>query len=123
MRASQYLLATVKETPSDAETASHQLMIRAGLIRKLATGLYTWLPLGLRVLRKVTEIVREEMDKAGAMEVSMAVKTVCGVRGWLGWEAVATECGCMWWIWQCWWVREWLEGDGGLVEAVAFLRE
>jgi prolyl-tRNA synthetase len=73
MRASQYLLATVKETPSDAETASHQLMIRAGLIRKLATGLYTWLPLGLRVLRKVTEVVREEMDKAGAMEVSMPV--------------------------------------------------
>lgn len=73
MRASEYLLATVKETPSDAETASHQLMIRAGLIRKLATGLYTWLPLGLRVLRKVTEIVREEMDKAGAMEVSMPV--------------------------------------------------
>ena len=73
MRASQYLLATVKETPSDAETASHQLMIRAGLIRKLATGLYTWLPLGLRVLRKVTDIVRDEMDKAGAMEVSMPV--------------------------------------------------
>ena len=73
MRASQYLLATVKETPSDAETASHQLMIRAGLIRKLATGLYTWLPLGLRVLRKVTEVVREEMDKAGAMEVSMPI--------------------------------------------------
>ncbi|MDB4155168.1 proline--tRNA ligase [Gammaproteobacteria bacterium] len=73
MRASQYLLATVKETPSDAETASHQLMLRAGLIRKLATGLYTWLPLGLRVLRKVTEVVREEMDKAGAMEVSMPI--------------------------------------------------
>ena len=73
MRASQYLLATVKETPSDAETASHQLMIRAGLIRKLATGLYTWLPLGLRVLRKVTEVVREEMDKAGAMEGSMPI--------------------------------------------------
>ncbi len=73
MRASQYLLATVKETPSGAETASQQLMIRAGLIRKLATGLYTWLPLGLRVLRKVTEVVREEMDKAGAMEVSMPV--------------------------------------------------
>ena len=73
MRASQYLLATVKETPSDAETASHQLMIRAGLIRKLATGLYTWLPLGLRVLRKVTEVVREEMYKAGAMEVSMPI--------------------------------------------------
>lgn len=73
MRASQYLLATVKETPSDAETASHQLMVRAGLIRKLATGLYTWLPMGLRVLRKVSNIVREEMDRAGALEVSMPV--------------------------------------------------
>ncbi len=73
MRASRYLLATVKETPADAETASHQLMLRAGLIRKLASGLYTWLPLGLRVLQKVTQIVREEMNKAGALEVSMPV--------------------------------------------------
>lgn len=73
MRASQYLIATVKETPSDAEIISHQLMLRAGLIRKLASGLYTWLPLGLRVLRKVSQIVREEMDKSGAMEVSMPV--------------------------------------------------
>lgn len=73
MRTSQFLLATVKETPADAETASHQLMLRAGMIRKLASGLYTWLPLGLRVLQKVTQIVREEMNKAGAMEVSMPV--------------------------------------------------
>lgn len=73
MRASQFLLATVKETPADAEVASHQLMLRAGLIRKLASGLYTWLPLGLRVLHKVSNIVREEMDKSGAMEVSMPV--------------------------------------------------
>lgn len=73
MRSSQYLLATVKETPADAEIASHQLMIRAGMIRKLATGLYTWMPLGLRVLHKVSQIIREEMDKAGAMEVSMPV--------------------------------------------------
>lgn len=73
MRASQYLLATVKETPADAEITSHQLMLRAGLIRKLASGLYTWLPLGLRVLQKVTQIVREEMNKAGAMEISMPV--------------------------------------------------
>jgi len=71
MRASQYLIATLKETPSDAEVVSHQLMLRAGMIRKLASGLYTWLPLGLRVLRKVSQIIREEMDKAGAMEVSM----------------------------------------------------
>ena len=58
MRTSQLLIATVKETPSDAEVISHKLMLRAGLIRKLASGLYTWLPLGLRVLRKVEAIVR-----------------------------------------------------------------
>jgi len=73
MRASQFLLATVKETPADAEITSHQLMLRAGVIRKLASGLYTWLPLGLRVLHKVSNIVREEMNKSGAMEVSMPV--------------------------------------------------
>ena len=73
MRTSQFLLATQKETPADAEVVSHQLMIRAGLIRKLAAGLYTWLPLGLRVLRKVETVVREEMDRAGALEVSMPV--------------------------------------------------
>ncbi|MCF7997584.1 MAG: proline--tRNA ligase [Methylococcaceae bacterium] len=71
MRTSQFPLNTVKETPADAEIASHQLMIRAGLIRKLAAGLYTWLPLGLRVLRKVEKITREEMEKAGALEVLM----------------------------------------------------
>ncbi|HBW82803.1 MAG TPA: proline--tRNA ligase [Gammaproteobacteria bacterium] len=73
MRASNYLLATLKETPADAEVVSHQLMLRAGMIRKLASGLYTWLPLGTRVLRKVSQIVREEMDRSGAMEVSMPV--------------------------------------------------
>ena len=71
MRTSQFPLNTVKEIPADAVVISHQLMIRAGLIRKLAAGLYTWLPLGLRVLRKVEAIVREEMDKAGALEVLM----------------------------------------------------
>src|SRR5690554_3640935 len=71
MRASQYLIATLKETPSDAEVISHQLMLRAGLIRKVASGLYSWLPLGLRTLRKVERIVREEMDAAGAQEVLM----------------------------------------------------
>ena len=71
MRTSQFPLNTVKETPSDAEIASHKLMIRAGLIRKLAAGLYTWLPLGIRVLRKVEQITREEMEKAGALEVLM----------------------------------------------------
>ena len=71
MRASQYLIATLKETPADAEIVSHQLMLRAGMIRKLAAGLYTWLPMGLRVLRKVEGIVREEMNRAGAQEVLM----------------------------------------------------
>jgi len=71
MRTSQFPLSTVKETPADAEIVSHRLMLRAGMIRKLAAGLYTWLPLGLRVLRKVERIVREEMDRAGALEVLM----------------------------------------------------
>jgi prolyl-tRNA synthetase len=73
MRASQFLIATVKETPSDAEIVSHRLMLRAGMIRKLASGLYNWLPLGLRVVRKVEKIVREEMNAAGAQEVLMPV--------------------------------------------------
>lgn len=73
MRASRFLLSTLKETPADAEVISHQLMLRAGLIRKLASGLYTWLPLGLRVLRKVEAIVREEMNQANAQEVLMPV--------------------------------------------------
>ena len=71
MRTSQYLIPTLKETPADAVVISHQLLLRAGMIRKLASGLYTWLPLGLRVLRKVEKIVREEMDAAGAHEVLM----------------------------------------------------
>jgi len=71
MRTSKLLLSTLKETPADAEVISHQLMLRAGMIRKLAAGLYTWLPMGLRVLRKVEKIVREEMDRAGAQEVLM----------------------------------------------------
>lgn len=71
MRLSRFPLSTTKETPADAEIVSHQLMLRAGMIRKLAAGLYTWTPLGLRVLRKVEAIVREEMNAAGAMELLM----------------------------------------------------
>ncbi|SHF62899.1 prolyl-tRNA synthetase [Modicisalibacter ilicicola DSM 19980] len=71
MRASQLLIATLKETPADAEIVSHQLMLRAGMIRRLTSGLYTWLPVGLRTLRKVERIVREEMNRAGAQEVLM----------------------------------------------------
>lgn len=71
MRWSRYPINTVKETPSEAEVISHQLMLRAGLIRRLAAGIYTWTPFGLRTLRKVEQIIREEMDRAGALEVLM----------------------------------------------------
>ncbi|MAZ77121.1 MAG: proline--tRNA ligase [Legionellaceae bacterium] len=71
MRTSQYLLATLKETPADAEIASHQLMLRAGMIRKLSSGLYTWMPLGLRVLQRVETVIREELNQAGCLELAM----------------------------------------------------
>ncbi|MEF8704986.1 MAG: proline--tRNA ligase [Candidatus Accumulibacter sp. UW27] len=71
MRASRFFLSTLKEAPADAELVSHQLMLRAGMIKRLAGGIYTWMPIGLRVLRKVEKIVREEMDGAGAIELSM----------------------------------------------------
>ena len=71
MKLSQYFLPTLKENPVDATIVSHQLMIRAGMIRQTASGIYTWLPLGLKVLRKVEKIIRDEMDKAGALEVLM----------------------------------------------------
>ena len=73
MRASQFLISTKKESPSDAEIISHQLMLRAGMIRKLASGLYTWLPMGLLVLRKVEAIIREEMNRSGAQEILMPI--------------------------------------------------
>jgi len=71
MRTSNYFISTLKEAPSDAEIVSHKLMMRAGLIKRLAGGIYTWMPIGLRILRKVENIVREEMDRAGAIELSM----------------------------------------------------
>src|SRR3546814_2334700 len=71
MRLSQFHLHTEKETPAEAEIANHRLMLKAGMLRRLAAGLYTWSPLGLRVLRKVEAIVREEMDRAGAIELLM----------------------------------------------------
>lgn len=73
MRTSQYLFSTLKETPNDAQVISHQLMLRAGMIRPLASGLYTWLPTGVRVLKKVENIIREEMNKSGALEIEMPV--------------------------------------------------
>ncbi len=71
MRLSQYPISTLKEVPAEAEVVSHRLMLRAGMIRRLAAGLYTWMPIGLRTLRKVERIIREEMDRAGALELSM----------------------------------------------------
>jgi len=73
MKASQFFISTLKEAPTDAEVASHRLMLRAGLIKKLGAGIYTYLPMGLRVIRKVERIVREEMDAAGAIELTMPV--------------------------------------------------
>jgi prolyl-tRNA synthetase len=73
MRSSRHFISTIKEAPSEAELISHKLMIRAGLIRRLAAGIYTWMPAGLRVVRKIEAIVREEMDRAGAVELSMPV--------------------------------------------------
>jgi len=92
MYLSQLPINTLKEVPADAEVVSHQLMLRAGLIRRLASGLYTWLPLGRRVLHKVERIIREEMDRAGALEVSMPV--VQPAELWLEssrWEAYGPE--------------------------------
>src|SRR5512140_3367111 len=73
MRVSQFFISTLREAPADAEIASHKLMLRAGIIRRLAGGIYTWMPLGLRIVRKVEAIVREEMNRAGAIELSMPV--------------------------------------------------
>ena len=95
MRWSQYPVNTTKETPADAEVVSHQLMLRAGLIRKLAAGLYTWLPLGLRAMRKVENVVREEMDRAGALEVLMpgVNPPSCGWNPAAGRSSVPSCCG------------------------------
>ena len=71
MRVSHFFLPTLREAPTEAELISHKLMLRAGLIKKLGSGLYSWLPLGLRVMRKVEQIVREEMNRAGAVELLM----------------------------------------------------
>ena len=92
MRSSRYFIATVKEAPSDAELVSHKLMIRAGMVRRLAAGIYTWMPVGLRVVRKIEAIVREEMDRAGALEVSMPVVQPAELWRESGrWEAYGAE--------------------------------
>ena len=74
MRSSQHFISTIKEVPAEAELVSHKLMLRAGLIRRLAAGIYTWMPAGLRVVRKIEAIVRDEMNRAGAVELSMPVE-------------------------------------------------
>src|SRR4029079_2220570 len=92
MRASQFYLVTLKEAPQKAELPSHKLMLRAGLIRKLGSGLYTWMPLGLRVVRKIEAIVREEMNRAGALEVAMPVVQPAELWRESGrWEAYGPE--------------------------------
>src|SRR5690242_4603888 len=73
MRVSQFPISTLKEAPSEAEVVSHKLMLRAGLIRRLTSGIYTWMPLGLRVLRKVENVVREEMNRSGGIELMMPI--------------------------------------------------
>ena len=84
MRSSRHFISTIKEAPADAELVSHKLMIRAGMIRRLAAGIYTWMPVGLRVVRKIEAIVREEMNRAGAIELvdarGAARRAVAGVR-------------------------------------------
>ena len=77
MRLSSYLLPTLRQAPSDADNASAQLMQRAGMIRKVSSGIYDWLPMGLRALRKVEKVVREEMDRAGAQEVNARWEMPC----------------------------------------------
>src|ERR671925_1487168 len=73
MKTSKFFIATLKEVPAEAEVISHRLMLRAGIIRRLSAGIYTWLPLGVRVVQKVETIVREEMNRAGAIELLMPV--------------------------------------------------
>ena len=73
MKASQFFVSTLKEAPADAEVTSHKLMLRAGLIKRLGAGIYSYMPMGLRVIRKVEAIVREEMDRAGGIELLMPV--------------------------------------------------
>ena len=94
MKASSFHLITLKETPVDAEVVSHQLMLRAGMIHRLASGIYSWMPLGLKILRKVEKIVREEMNRAGALEVLMpAIQRTIKVlkRSWAGFRKTSKK--------------------------------
>ena len=91
MRMSNLLMPTLREVPAEAEITSHKLMLRAGLIRKLAAGIYSYLPLGLRTLQKVEQIVREEMDNAGAQELLMSALLPAGLSGVGQMGSVRTE--------------------------------
>jgi prolyl-tRNA synthetase len=92
MRASQFFISTLKEAPADADITSQKLMIRAGFIRKVAAGIYSWMPMGLRVVRKVENIVREEMNRAGAIEVSLPVVQPAGLWQESGrWDTMGEE--------------------------------
>jgi len=93
MRLSRYFLPILRETPKEAEILSHRLMLRAGMIRQEAAGIYAWLPLGLRVLQKVAQIVREEMDRAGAIEMLMPTLQLADLWRETGrYEAYGPEC-------------------------------
>ena len=92
MRASQFFISTLKEAPADADIASQKLMMRAGFIRKVAAGIYSWMPMGLRSVRKVENIVREEMVRAGAIEVSLPVVQPAGLWQETGrWDKMGEE--------------------------------
>ena len=93
MRLTQFFLNTLREAPSEAELKSHQLMIRAGLIKKLGSGLYSWMPLGLRVLRKIESIIREEMNRSGAIELLMPAVQPAELWSESGrWDFSALKC-------------------------------
>ena len=94
MKASQFFISTLKEAPADAEVVSHQLMMRAGLVKKLGAGIYSWMPMGLRVLRKIEAIVRQEMNRAGAVELLMPV--VQPAEFWQETGRWSTTCPCCW---------------------------
>ena len=94
MRMSKLLMPTLREVPAEAEISSHQLMLRAGLIRKLAAGVYSYLPLGLRSLKKVEQIVREEMDRAGAQELLMYGRTAGDRKNGLPGDGRSSDRAC-----------------------------
>jgi len=92
MRLSAYFLPLLKENPSEAQIVSHRLMLRAGMIRQSSAGIYSWLPLGFRVLQKVEQIVREEQDRSGALEVLMPTIQPADLWREIGWRSAGDVC-------------------------------